>query len=225
MEEVVKDGNGAAAAIRAGYAAKYARQTAYDLRQKPEINDAIRERYKLLAMSAEEATKRISDNAATRLNDYIRVDEVWETPMVKKTLLQLIGEIQFEVDLENEVFDRISGEMNEKEQNIHHAEQSARKRKILRYEIELELNPNAYRVMKGEPILVRTPSVDLIKLAQADEKGSIKKLSFNERGLPSVECYSAEKALETVLKLNGKLIDRHDVNNGDKTFEEFLMDT
>ena len=77
------------------------------------------------------------------------------------------------------------------------------------------MNPSAYRFVKGEPRLVKKAGVDLIKLAHASEKGSIKKLSFNERGLPSVECYPADKALETVLKYHGKLIKKVDLSSED----------
>lgn len=222
VEEITVDGNGAAAAVRAGYSEKSAKQQAYKLLQDEEIQRAIKERYVSLAMSAEEATKRMSDIAATRLNDYITVEEVWETPMVKKHLLELIAELQHENDIDDEYADRV--ELTEAEQDDLFIEKTKRKRQIIRYEIELEMNPNAYRVVKGEPRLVKKPSVDLIKLAKADERGAIRKLSFNERGLPSVECYAADKALEIVLKLNGKLIDRVDHTNNGKSFGDFLME-
>lgn len=234
IEEYCIDGNGAAAAVRAGYSAKTARQKAWELQQNEAIADAIRERYISLAMSSEEATKRISDNAATRLNDYMTVEEVWEEQMVKMPLANLIANLQLEIEIEEEVADRLglfngNGETdkNDKLQDDFFLEQAKRKAKIVRYEVELEKNPAAYRYMKGEPQLVKRASVDLIKLAKADEKGSIKKLSFNERGLPSVECYSAENALETVLKLHGKLIQKHEVegNLGVTTVDTSKMTT
>lgn len=224
VEEYTIDGNGAAAAIRAGFTRKAARQAAYQLLKNENVVKAIKERWVSMAMTAEEATKRVSDIAATRLNDYINVEEVWETPMVKKHLSELIAELQFEIDLENEVYDRISAEMTDKEADVHHEEQAVRKRKILRYQVELELNPSAYRFVKGEPVKVRKPVVDLIALAQAEERGNIKKISFNERGLPSVEAYAADGALETILKLNGKLVNKVDHTSGGKSFGDFLME-
>lgn len=224
VEEYCKHQNGTKAAIAAKYSEKTARQIAYKLLQNPDIVQAIKERYESLGMSAEEAIKRVSDNAATRLNDYIRVDEVWETPMVKKHLSVLIAELQMEVDIEEEVADRIglfdgNGEASDKSdkkltaaQDEFFLEQAKRKTQIVRYQVELEMNPNAYRFVKGEPVLIERPGVDLVKLSKADEKGLIKKLSFNERGLPSVEMASAEGALETILKIHGKLTQKIEVN-------------
>ncbi|AUD00951.1 terminase small subunit [Spirosoma pollinicola] len=235
VQEYTVDGIGAAAAVRAGYSKKTAKQKAYELLQNEEIVNAIKERWVSLAMTAEEATKRLSDIAATRLNDYITVEEVWDTPMIKKHLSVLIAELQLELDIEEEVADRTglfdgNGETSKKDKKLTEAqdefflEQAKRKRQIVRYEVELEKNPMAYRFVKGEPILIKKPSVNLIELAKAQERGNIKKISFNERGLPSVEGYAADNAMQTILKLNGKLIDRQDHTTKGESLNKGFLD-
>lgn len=75
VEEYAVDFNGAAAAVRAGYAESRARQTAYDLLQDEDIQAAIQKRLDELSMSAAEATKRMSDMARADIADCYRVEE------------------------------------------------------------------------------------------------------------------------------------------------------
>lgn len=215
VEEYTRDFCGTKAAIRAGYSEKTAGKQAYQLKQRPEIIEAIELRLKALAMGADEAIKRVSDNARSRLNDYMKVEEVWESPMVKRPLADLIAELKLENRIDQAFYDRAT--LSEEQQDKLFNQIAERNTDILRFEIELEINPAATRFMKGEPVLVKKSTVDLIALAEADEKGALKKLSFNERGLPSVELYSASEALETILKIHGKLINKVDNSSTDGT--------
>jgi len=212
VEEYCKDCKGGPAAIRAGYSKEGARQKAYELKQDPEIAEAINLRLLAMSMSAEEAQRHVSDIAATRLNDYLTVETVWESSYEKRSLKDLIKELETENQIDSELMART--EMPDKTMDEMFVEIQKRKLQIIRYEIELEINPRAHRVMKTEPKPVKRASVDLVALAKADNEGRIKKLSFNERGLPSVECYPADAALETILKLHGKLVQKID-HSGD----------
>ncbi|MVM33608.1 hypothetical protein GO755_26455 [Spirosoma sp. HMF4905] len=213
VEEYCIVWKGAPAAIRAGYAKSRAKQTARDLLQDPEIQAAIKEYHSKHGMSVEEAIKRNTDIGRTRLNDYMKVEEVWESTFERKPLADLIAELNLQIKIDDEFSDRAG--LTEQEQGKIFELNKAREREILRYEIELKLNPKAYRVVKSEPRPVEKPTVDLIKLAKADEEGAIKKISWNERGLPSVEMYPADAAIKTALQIHGKLVEKHDHSSSD----------
>lgn len=93
MEEYCVDFNGAAAAVRAGYAESRARQTAYDLLQDEDIQTAIQRRLDELSMSAAEATKRMSDMARADIADCYRVEEDEDTGR-KYVVLDLVRLIE-----------------------------------------------------------------------------------------------------------------------------------
>ena len=68
--------NGAQAAREAGYAESRDRQTAHRLLQDPDIRQMVEERLNDLAMSSEEATKRMGDIARADIGAFFRVEEV-----------------------------------------------------------------------------------------------------------------------------------------------------
>lgn len=74
VEEYCVDFNGAAAAERAGYSKRRARQTAYDLLQKPEIREAIDTRMRELSMSAAEATLRMTNWGRGTIEPFLTED-------------------------------------------------------------------------------------------------------------------------------------------------------
>ena len=222
IEEYVADarGNGADAARRAGYSKASANKQAARLLKDPDIKAAIDERLKQLTMSADEATKHITDIARTRMQDYMVVKKVLKTRMVRKPLKVLIAQLEQEIELEAEFFDL--ADLNEKQQDIHHAEQAERKMKVLRYQLELKQNPKAYRD-GPETFLEEEAGLDLVALAKAKDEGNISELSFNEFG-PKVKMYSAAKELETILKINGRLVEKVDHTSNGKSFFDFLID-
>lgn len=229
--------NGSKAAQKAGYSKASSKQAAYDLKQLPEVKEAIREGLELRHMSAEEAAKRVSDNAASRINDYMIPTKVLEPMWVRRKLSDLIKEQKALIERHQIVFDRWTGgvfdyksnrdededfvdEKGEGPLDKFFVEQQKRKFALLEMEVELEQDPKAYRDVK-EMQLVEKVIVDLVGLAKAHGKGAIKKLGFNEHG-PQVELYPADKALETILQMNGKLINKHEVDHGG-SFLDFLQ--
>jgi hypothetical protein len=237
VDEYTKDCVGAKAAVRAGYEKKSARQRAYELLQNPEIKEAIKEKLAERMMSSEEASKRVSDIAGSRINDYMIPKKVLEPVLVRKKLSILIEEQRRLIEMKQEVFDRWTGgsfdyksDYDEDEDDVSAKkegpldtfwkEQQFRKLELLEMEVELELNPKAYRDVK-ELQYVEKIVVDLVALAKAYGKGAVKKLGFNEHG-PQVELYPADKALETILTMHGKLVKKHEIDAGG-TFLDFLQ--
>lgn len=222
IEEFCKCGDKARAAINAGYAVDSAKQTGYRLYNTPEIRIEIDKLLADMSMSAEEAIKHNSDIAKTRLNDYLEVREVMRTPTVRKGLAVLIEELKAEIQFEQDYHDL--AEVDEHDLERLERKQKERRNQIVRYTLELSKNPDAYRDVDGEPVPVEEVQINLVALARDKTLGRIKSLSFSEFG-PKVEMYPADKALETVLKLHGKLVNKVDHTSGGKSFGDFLMES
>lgn len=222
VEEYCIIKKGAPAAIRAGYSKDRAKQTAYDLLKDPEIRKAIDERLKVLTISADEATKNISDMAQTRIQDFMKVKKVLRREMERKPLQLIINEQEGQIDFEKE-FTKEAG-LSKTDAKKQAAKIKELEQGLIRLKIELRRNPKAYRDVQGEAKWVEEAKLDLVALARAEDTGNIQELSYTEFG-PKVKLYSAFDANETILKLNGKLINRHDHTNNGKSFGDYLMDT
>lgn len=74
VEEYCADFNGAAAARRAGYSKRTAKQTAYELLRKPEIAEAVEQRMNELSMSAAEVTLRLTNMGRGTLAPFLGPD-------------------------------------------------------------------------------------------------------------------------------------------------------
>lgn len=193
--------NGSEAARRAGYSKKTANRMASENLSKPDIRAAINYLGEKMGMSAGEAFKHFTDIARTRINHYLKVVKVLKTPTVRKSLQQLINELDAEIEFEEE-FARVA-KLSGNELAEHKVEQKKRELKGIRYTLELERNPNAYRDVPGESIWVDDIVPDLVALAQAEGEGRIKSLKFNEYG-PMIEMESVSNALDKVMQLHGR---------------------
>lgn len=209
IEEYTVDCNGAAAARRAGYSETSARQQASQLLADPEVATAISDRLRAFTMSADEAAKQISDIAGTRLNDYFVINKVLRTPTVRRSLGDLIQQIQAEFEFEERFADEAG--LVDAELTRHQEQQKARQRQRLRYQIELEQNPDAFRDVNGEPVWVEEATIDLVALVKANERGRIKSLSYTEYG-PKIELYGSDTALSKLLEYHGKIKAPNPVN-------------
>ena len=93
VEEYCVDCNATQAAIRAGYSEKTARQSASRLMNDPDIRKAIEERMEELAMSAAEATKRLTEIARGDLGEFFSIEEDEEgNKYARLDLVRLIEE-------------------------------------------------------------------------------------------------------------------------------------
>ena len=81
VSEYVIDFNAPQAAIRAGYAKKYAHTNASKLLQYTTVGDEIERRLKERAMSADEVLERIANIARGTAADYLTVDEWGHTSL------------------------------------------------------------------------------------------------------------------------------------------------
>lgn len=212
IEEYCIDFNGAKAAQRAGFSAKTAPVQASQMLRKPHIKAALAARAHEFAMPAEEAIKHLADIARGRLNDYLIVREVPETPLVEKPLVDVIAEAEQALRVE-ELYAERAG-LTEQAYDVWWAEQQQRKLRLLRLQVELEVDPTASRWVEGAPRLVKRVDLDLVKLKEDKEADRIKTFVPNKYGV-KIEMYAADAALRDILRLHGLYVDKADhTSNG-----------
>jgi len=210
IDEYLVDFSKTKAAIRAGYSKKTAYSIGNELAKKPEIKAEIDRRLEELSLSAKETTKLISDIAKSSLNEYFTVTEVYRRPEVKKPLRDVILDMHEQIEDADKFISRTSN-VSAEELEYHNATQESRRREILKLEIELERNPKAYRLVSGDPELVKVAELDLPRLVSDKSAGRIKSIKPTEHGI-NVELYAADGALRDLARIHGLFNDKIEVD-------------
>ena len=193
--------NATEAARRCGYSERSAYNQGHRMMKNDEVRAAISSEGERLAMTSGEAVKHFTDIARTRLNDYFTVVKVLHTPTVRKPLQQLIDELDAEIAFEDAYAK--AAKLGAREMKKHKYEQKERELLGIRYSLELEMNPKAYRDVAGEQEWVDREKLDLVALVRDRRLGRIKSYQITEFG-PKVEMYSAENAIDKILQLHGR---------------------
>lgn len=200
-EEYLVDFNATQAAIRAGYSVKTAGAIGAENLKKPQIRKFIDSKLAELSLGKAETIKLISDIAQGCLNDYFVIKKQIEVPKVKKHLTDLIKELQQKIDDNRKLIKRANIK-NADTLKAFTREENNLQLQIFQYEIELERDPKAFRIVDGEPQLVNTAVLDLPKLVKDKERGKIKTLVPNEYGY-KIELYPADAALRDLGRYHG----------------------
>lgn len=209
IEEYPKDCRKGPAARRAGCSPRNARRQGYEWYLNPHIKAAIDARLAQLSMSADEAIKHVSNIASTRLNDFMVVRPIQSHEMLEEYVTVLMSRKKQKIkDIEafigrnklekeaREPFDRLIGSL---------------RMELLEDEQEVERwGDDVTRLVKGKPVVGYVADVDLVKLAKAKAQGRIKKLKHTKDGV-EVEMYDAHKALQDVLKVAGRYVQKVDL--------------
>lgn len=199
--EYIVDMNATQAAIRAGYSMKTARQMGAENLSKPVISDYISKILNEKLLKADEVKKLISDIARGNLSDYFRPVKYRSSEKIKVGLQEVIDDIKAFIRRE-EIFCERMG-FTEKEYDKFQEGLNSERQRVIRYEIELEENPEAYRIIDGPTELVERYELDINALVADKEKGKIKTFKISAEGAITVELYSAADAQEKLAKLHG----------------------
>ena len=200
IEEYAAGRNCTQAAKLAGYSLGTAYSQGSRLLKNVEIRAAIDERLAALSLGAAEVTKLTSEIAQSNINEFLTVEEVEQKTWVDQPLADAIEATQAEIAFEEEYANR--AELEEGELEDHKFRQKKRRRQIIRWQLELEGNPEALRSIEGPKKLVKQARLDLVRLAESSEGGRIKSLSYGEFG-PKVELYAADAALDRMARMHG----------------------
>jgi phage terminase small subunit len=207
--EYVKDFNATAAARRSGYSETTAYSIGWENLRKPEIKAKIGELLKELSMQPEEIKKRLSDMGRGDIGDYIIVRTVPYTPKIKKGLQELIDALKIEIDFEDNY--AMEAALRKKELDDHEKGQQARRRQMIRYKLELKNNPQAFRIVNGEPQLIEQAELDIVAISRDKEKGKIKSFRQTKDGI-QVELYPADAALANLARVYAMFTDKTEVD-------------
>jgi len=214
VEEYPKHFNASRAARDAGYSVESARDMGYQNKQNPALMALVDERHRALTMSADEATRHLSDVASTRLNDYMVVRQVQGHEQIEMRVNVLAERQQQEIAFIEEFASKqgialfsVLGPTKLGERLL------AAKEQLLEYELDLMRHgPDATRLVAGKPMAMEVAELDLVALARAKATGRIKSFSQTKDGV-KVETYAADTAARDILKLNG----RYEKHNKQKT--------
>lgn len=193
--------NKAEAARQAKCPKKSAKEQGHEIYNRPHVKAYIESKLKERVLSAEETVKLVSDTAQASITDYFK--PVKKLHRAKK-IVGLSEVIEHQKDyLEREYKFMERKGYTDKERDDFVEQLSVVEDSILRMEIELEMNPNATRVVDEDPVFVEVMELDVALLVADKEKGKVKKVKYGKDGL-EVEMYSALDAQEKLMKMHGK---------------------
>lgn len=189
------------AAISAGYSVKTARATGSKVFKRPLVKDLIDKLLKEKYAGLDTIKKIVSDVAVSNITDYYtKKVAVVTSHKIKVPLQQVIDSIKEEI-IREELFCERMGYTEQKYDDFMEALESRRER-IIRYEIELQRNPAATRVIDSDPEIEYEMHLDMNALIADKEKGKVKKLKYGKDGL-ELELYSIKDAAEQIIKMEG----------------------
>lgn len=210
ITEYLVDFNATRAARDSGYSEATAGAIGCENLTKPNIQEEIAKRVDAMGMTAPEITKRFTNLARGNMSDYMVKKYTEYTPRIRKSLEELISRLRNEIDFEDDYALEVNLKAEELEE--HMKSQEDRRRRVIRYKLELQRNPNAYRIVSGETILVEEMVLDLVKITEDKERGIIRSVKHTKDGV-QVELYHADAALAQLAKIRGMTSDKEiDVN-------------
>lgn len=201
-ESYLVNPNKANAARASGCPAKSAREQGYQIYNRPHVKTYIEKAIADRTMTGEETVKLVSDTAQSSLTDYFKPVKKLQTSQKKVSLREVIKQHQAYLEREYMFMDRKG--LTEAERDKFIERLSNDEDLILKWEIELEQNPSASRIVDCEPKFVMVMELDINALVADKERGKVKKVKYSKDGSLEVEMYSALDAQEKLLKINGK---------------------
>ncbi len=201
VNEYVITLNKTSSALAAGLSPKTAKQQGWAFYNRSHVKAAIEKLLQENTMTAGETLRRVSKIAEHDMADYFSPVQKLHTTKIKVGLQHIIDRIQKEIDFEDLYRSKV--EMTEEANDAWFLQQQDRRDRKLRYELELELNPNATRIIDGETEIVEVMELDINKLIEARERGQIKGIKYGPNGI-QIEGYSALDAQDKLLRVHGK---------------------
>lgn len=207
------------AALAAGYSEKTARTQGSYLLTLVDIKAAIKGVFSAAGMDPEEIAARWDRIARADLTDFYTKVEYFEPASVKQSLFTAIAEIEEKIKYEFDFMLR-SWEVLElpkdkrAEELLEHDKWVKRRRvDILRYQMQLEKDPAATRLVDGPPVKKYRMELDLVKAADLGLLDLIKILVPTENGT-KLELRSPDAALDNLAKWRGMLVNKVDLTSG-----------
>lgn len=188
------------AAIDAGYSPNGAGTRGHEMYHTPKIRKAISLYLKELINAPEDNIKIIKNISEANMADYMSPVTKTRSDLIERNLADLIKDVEFEQELDDEFM--IEANLNEKEVEEFTGRAEYRRRKILKYRIELRKNPQAFRIVNGPEYLVKEYVLDVAKIVRDKKSGKIQKVKHTKDGV-EVQMYSALEAARDIARIHG----------------------
>ena len=207
VEELCADWNKAGAARRAGYSHDSAKQMGQKLWRDPRIKAAVAKRTEELAMTAGEATVRMSSWGRASIEDVFTIGVEEHRPRIERPVALVVADLKAEMEFEQELAIRAEALLTDKKvmkkfrQGVARTHQR-RQLDLMRYEMLLERNPDTTTWVVGAPVARKVAQLDIVKALEMQAGGLIKKVTPNQFGT-AVELHDAKDATDKILKLLG----------------------
>lgn len=207
VEELCADWNKAGAARRAGYSRDTAKQMGQKLWRDPRIKAAVAKRTEELAMTAGEATVRMSSWGRASIKDVFTIEVEEHRPRIERPVVAVITDLKAEMEFEQELAIRAESLLTDPKaqkkfrQGVARAHQR-RQLDLMRYEMLLERNAEATTWVMGPSVARKVAQLDLVKALELEAGGLIKKITPTRFGI-GVELHDAKDATDKILKLVG----------------------
>lgn len=198
------------AAISAGYSERSAKEIGHTVYNRPHVKAYIEFMLDEATTSAKETLKLISDTQRANMSNYMHEVERMDISKVKKGLQEIINHIQYEIDIEHD-FLQLAESLTKEEKEESESTIRYKSLEIVRYDIELNKNPNAYRIVDGDPVLVKEVVLDMSALVADKERGIIKSYKVTKDGV-QVEICDPDSSKERMAKIHG-LYEKDNIRN------------
>lgn len=200
------------AAISAGYSERSAKEIGHQVYNRVHVKAYIDDLLDQATTSAKETLKLISDTQRANMSNYMHEVERMDIPKIRRGLQEIIDHLQYEIDIEQE-FLQVADGLTKQEIETSTMAVRSKELEIIRYDIELNKNPLAYRIVDGDPVLVKEIVLDLAALVADKERGVIKSYKVGKDGTVSVEICDPDSSKERMAKVHGL----YEKDNGQKT--------
>jgi phage terminase small subunit len=190
----------AKAAQAAGCPKAGSRVQGHRLLTNDNVRKALGERLKDTAPSTEEIARRWDRVSQATLEDFFTKKQVAVENQIEQPLAEAITQLKAEMAFEAEVAARSN--LDSEEQKAYQQATRRRERQLVRWEVELEQNPLAFRLVAGPPTYEEVLTLDLVKAKKRgvlDLAKSIKPTQFGT----SVELRDADAALDKLARMSG----------------------
>jgi phage terminase small subunit len=200
--------SGRAAAIAAGYAVASADVEASRLLRSASIRLALGECLKDTAPTANEIAARYDRVSRGSLDDFYTKKVLEKPTRVQQPLDEAIGQVEAELAFDRSYAERSAELLGLKDQalsdyietEMRHEQQQ--RLKILRWEMELERNPNATRTIDGPPQKVEELHLDLVKAQGLGVLDLARSIKPTPHGI-GIELRDPDAALDKLARMAG----------------------
>lgn len=190
------------AAIQAGYSEHTAKVIGHQVYNRPHVKAYIEQLLDEATMGAKETLKLINDTAKGNMSDYMFPVQELKIPQVRRGLQEIINQCQYEIEIETE-FLRLAPKLTPSEIASVQTKIRGLELEITRYDIELNKNPNAYRIVDGDPYLSNEIKLDLHAVVADKEHARIKSYKVMKDGSVQVEICDPDTSKDRMAKIHG----------------------